>query len=167
MLLATFHGGSGGVTNVYAYDTSTGDLNTHHALQNVPLKDAELRGMVYANSYLYVINGEKSAGNVMCFQPPAAGASKYHFGYVGEFVGPSLSKKGHFENAVGHPYAMQFYESGGAMYSFVSNQDTNVVAQATVATNSQTASIESGCQSSYLKALTSICPARRCGANCS
>lgn len=162
MLLVTFHGGSGGITNVYAYDTATGELNSHHALHDAPLTDAELRGMVYANSFLYVVNGEKKTSKILCFQPPAAGASKDHFQYIGEFLGPSLSKKGHFENGIGHPYALQFFASDGTTYVLVSNQDTNVVAQATVGREFKTASIESGCQSSYLTGLTSICPPSGC-----
>jgi hypothetical protein len=87
----------------------------------------------------------------------------YLFQGVGEFLGPSLSHhKGHFQNAIGHPYALQFDQPGGAAYAFVSNQDTNVVARATVASNLETASIEPGCQSAYLKGLTSICPKSGC-----
>ncbi len=162
MLLVTFHGGSEGVTNVYAYDTATGQLNTSQALQNASLTDAELRGMVYAafneNSYLYVVNGAKGASTIMCFQAPAPGPSAYQFNFVSEFLGPSLSKKGHFENSIGHPYAMVF---DGTALCYVSNQDTNVVAQAQVNSYSQ-ASIEQGCQSAYLNGLTSICPSSVC-----
>jgi hypothetical protein len=159
MLLVTFHGGSSGVTNVYAYDTSDGTLNTPTALQKASLSKAELRGMVYANSYLYVVNGGKSASDILCFQPPASGSKTWNFDYVDEFVGPSLSKKGHFENAIGHPYAIQF---DGAGLCYVSNQDTNVVAQAPVASDFKTAKIPKGCQSQYLNSLTSICPKTGC-----
>jgi hypothetical protein len=159
MLLVTFHGGSTGITNVYAYDTKTAALNTSTALQKATLTKAELRGMTYANSYLYVVNGGKDASNILCFQPPAAGASTWNFDYVAEFIAPSLSKKGHFENAIGHPYAVQF---SSPQTCYVSNQDTNVVAQATVATDFKTATIEKGCQSQYLNDLTSICPMGGC-----
>ena len=151
MLLVTFHGGSTGITNVYAYDTTTGALKTSTALQNAPLTKAELRGMTYANSYLYVVNGGKDASNVMCFQPGGAGATAWNFDYVGEFLAPSLSKHGHFENAIGHPYAVQF---SSPETCYVSNQDTNVVAQAQVASDFKTATIEKGCQSQYLDNLT-------------
>jgi hypothetical protein len=60
MLLVTFHGGSGGITNAYAYDTTTGDLISRAALEPTPLADAELRGMVYANPYLYVLHFPRS-----------------------------------------------------------------------------------------------------------
>jgi hypothetical protein len=161
MLLVTFHGGKGGETNVYAYDTPSGDLNVHHALQNAPLTDAELRGMVYANSFLYVVNGSKHASNIMCFEPPAPGAKKYHFNYKDQFVGPTMTQ-GQFANGIGHPYALQFFSSGGGSSCYISNQDTNVVAQATVASNFLTASLQQGCQSSYLNGLTGLCPPSGC-----
>src|SRR5262249_5894972 len=74
----------------------------------------------------------------------------------------SLSKKGHFENSIGHPYALQFGESGGTAFGYVSNQDTNVVARATVASDFRTASIPSGCQASFLTGQTGICPPTGC-----
>jgi hypothetical protein len=160
MLLVSFHGGSGGVENIYAYDTATGLLNSQTALQNATLTKAELRGMVYANSYLYVVNGAKGASDILCFQPPASGSSKYEFTYAGEFLAASISsKKGLYKTAIGHPYAVEF---DGAQFCYVSNQDTNVVAQATVSGNAESATIEKGCQSAYLKGLTSICPATGC-----
>jgi hypothetical protein len=162
MLLVTFHGGSGGIDNVYAYDTSTKQINSHKALQNVTLTKPELRGMVYANSLLYVVNGDKDGSNVMCFQPPKKSDSKYHFDYVGEFLGPSTDGSGKFKNGIGHPYAMVFSMTGAHNYCYVSNQDTNVVAQALVAGNFQSAAIQPGCASSYLKKLTSICPDGGC-----
>jgi len=157
MLLVTFHGGSGGIANVFAYDTSSGVLETQTALEQAPPSDAELRGMIYANSYLYVVNGGKSGSNILCYKP--SGASSYTFASVGEFLGPSLSKKGHFKNSIGHPYAMVFDSAGNC---YVSNQDTNVVAQAKVASNFETAEIKTGCQSSYLNGITNFCPTTGC-----
>jgi hypothetical protein len=157
MLLVTFHGGSGGITNVYAYDTASGALETQTALDKAPPPDAELRGMICANSYLYVVDGGKSGSNILCYSLPVS--SSYTFSYVGEFLGPSLSKKGHFENSIGHPYALQF---DGAGNCYVSNQDTNVVAQAEVASNFESAQIKKGCRSSYLSGVTSICPKGGC-----
>jgi len=159
MLLVTFHGSSTGITNVYGLDTTTGSLNTPTALHHATLTNAELRGLVYANSYLYVINGAKGASNILCFQPPAAGAATWNFNYVSEFIAPTLSNKGHFKNSIGHPYAMQFDGSG---VCYITNQDTNVVAQAQVASNFQTATIATGCQSQYLTNLTSLCPSNGC-----
>src|ERR1700691_3600252 len=98
MLLVTFHGGSKGIANAYAYNTSSNQVNTPTALINVTLTDSELRGLVYANSYLYVVNGEKSVSNILCFQPPAPGSTLYQFTYLCDFLDASFSKKGHFEN---------------------------------------------------------------------
>jgi hypothetical protein len=165
MLLVTFHGGSGGQPNVWAYDTATGVLTTKQALQDQGglLAGAELRGLVYANSFLYVVNGAKNASNILCYGPSVTGVLPNLFQYVGVFLGPSLShNKGHFQNSIGHPYALQFATSGGSTYVYVSNQDTNVVARATVAAGNETASIPSGCQSAYLNELTSICPKGEC-----
>jgi hypothetical protein len=159
MLLVTFHGGSSGITNVYAYNTSSNQVNTETALINITLKDSELRGLVYANSYLYVVNGEKSVSNILCFQPPAPGSTLYQFNYICDFLDASFSKKDHFENSIGHPYALAFDGQG---FCYVSNQDTNVAAQATVAANFQTASIQKGCQSQYLNGQTSFCPKGGC-----
>jgi hypothetical protein len=160
MLLATFHGGFGAITNVYAYDTTTNKLITTTALPSSDLNsEAELRGLVWANSYLYVLNGTKTESTILCFEPPAAGASTYQFKYVGTFLSASFSKKGHFENSIAHPYALVF---NGQTLCYFSNQDTNVVAQAAVASDSQSASIKTGCQSQYLQNLTSICPNGSC-----
>jgi hypothetical protein len=156
MLVVTFHGGSGGITNVYAYDTTSGSLQTQTALEKAPPGDAELRGMICTNSYLYVVDGGKSGSNVLCYQLPAS--SSYTFTYVGEFLSPSLSKK-KFNDSIGHPYAMVF---DGAGNCYVSNQDTNVVARAQVASNFQSATIQQGCQSGYLNGITSFCPKSGC-----
>jgi hypothetical protein len=154
MLLVTFHGGSAGVTNVYSYDTTNGVLNTPTALQKATLTKAELRGVTYANGYLYVVNGGKDASNIMCFSPPAAGATMWNFEFIGEFISPLINKK-KFDNAIGHPYSIQF---SSPQVCYISNQDTNVVAQAQVAASFQTATIEAGCASQYLSELINICP---------
>jgi hypothetical protein len=161
MLLVTFHGGSSGISNVYAYDTTSGTLLTQTALKTAPPADAELRGLVYATPYLYVVDGGKSSSNVVCYQSSTDSTkSSSLFTYVGAFLSPSLSKnKGKFKNAIGHPYAMVF---DGAGNCYVSNQDTNVVARAEVASNNQSATIKPGCQSSYLNDLKSICPKSGC-----
>ncbi len=159
MLLVTFHGGSGGVPNVYAYNTSTNELNTDAALADANLgKDTELRGLVYANPYLYVVNGDEKDGGILCFQPPAPGSTTYQFNLIGTFLGVS-TEKGQFTSSMGHPYSLVF---NGQSSCYVSNQDTNVVAQAKVASDSKTASIKKGCRSAYLEKLTSICPKGGC-----
>ncbi len=160
MLLVTFHGGATGIANVYAYDTTNGDLKSTAALQKATLSKAELRGMVAASPFLYVVNGGKDASNVMCFQPSASAASTWTFDFVEEFVGPKLTKtKDHFENSIGHPYAIQFDGNG---FCYVSNQDTNVVARMQVTDGGKTAPVAKGCQSKYLSSETSFCPGGGC-----
>lgn len=166
MLLVSFHGDASGIGNVYAYDTSSSPtkLNSKKALQGVTLTDPELRGLVYANSLLYVVNGAKGASNILCFSPPGKSDQKYHFGYVGEFLGPSLDAKGKFQNAIGHPYSLLFVDSqdGSGANCYVANQDTNTVAQATVSGKGESAKIAKGWVSAYLKGLTGICPKSGC-----
>ncbi|MFC5860752.1 hypothetical protein ACFPT7_00440 [Acidicapsa dinghuensis] len=166
MLLVSFHGGAGGIGNVYAYDTSSAPptLNSKKALQGVTLTNPELRGLVSANSMLYVVNGAKGASNIVCFTLPGKTDQKYHFGYVGEFLGPSLDAKGKFQNAIGHPYALLFAASqdGSGTNCYVANQDTNVVAQAAVSGKGKSAKIAKGWVSAYLKGLTGICPKNGC-----
>jgi hypothetical protein len=157
MLLVTFHGGSNGISNIYAYDTTSGSLLTKTALDKTPPGDAELRGMTLANNYLYVVDGNKSASNVLCYL--RSNSSVGSFKYVSEFLSPSLSKKGKFKNSIGHPYAIVF---DGASNCYVSNQDTNVVAKAQVGSNSQSATIQQGCQSNYLNGITNFCPTGGC-----
>jgi hypothetical protein len=163
MLLVTFHGGpSPGINNVYCYNTTaTGTaLATKHALSNIDSsKLSELRALVYCNGYLYVANGGKSVSNVLTFQYQGT-QQPFHFAYVADFVDPTLSKKGHFETSIAHPFSLAF---DGAGFAYISNQDTNVVAQVAVSANFQTGSLGSGCQSAYLIGLkSSLCPNNPC-----
>lgn len=160
MLLVTFHGGSSGIQNVYCYDTAGGALLSPHALRGIPdNKLSELRGLVSANGYLYVVNGAKGLSNVLTFQHQSSEKSD-HFHYVGVFVGAKLSRKGHFETAIAHPFALAF---DGPATAYVSNQDTNVVAQIAVAADCRTGTVPTGCQSAYLTGLESkLCPSGGC-----
>src|SRR5262245_54510278 len=147
MLLVTFHGGdSPGINNVFAYDTTTGLLLNAAAL-SVPSKVAlsELRSMESANGQLYVANGAKATSTVLCFGLPAAGLSS--FSYISTVIGPKLSKKGHFETCISHPFGIAF---DGASACYVSNQDTNVVAEVVLTSKGQSGSLGKGCQSFYL-----------------
>src|SRR3954463_1017034 len=137
MLLVTFHGGaSPGINNVYAYDTTTKALLNSAALAAPATGSlSELRSMTLANGYLYVANGAKSESTVLCYQPQSAG---YGFAYVSTVVGPTLSKKGHFETSIAHPFGVAF---NGGQTCYVSNQDTNVVAHVTLTENGQTGSL--------------------------
>jgi hypothetical protein len=147
MLLVTFHGGAKpGINNVYCYDTVTNTLLTDQALTNIDSsKLSELRGLVYSNGYLYVTNGAKSISNLLTFQHQSSEAAG-QFNYVVDFVDPTITD-GDFETSIGHPYALVFDDAG---FAYISNQDTNVVAQVTVSANFQTGGLNSGCQSSYL-----------------
>jgi hypothetical protein len=150
MLLASFHGGSGGINNVVVYSDS-GTVQTSAALTGIKDTDlSELRGLVWNSPYLYVANGKSSKSDVLCFQPQTS--PNYLFNYIGEFVSPTFSKKeNYFETSIAHPYALAFDALG---YCFISNQDTNVVARATVSSNRQSGDIGKGSQSLYL---TNLC----------
>jgi hypothetical protein len=148
MLLVTFHGGSSGINNVYAYHTD-GRLKTREALDHS--KDlSELRALVLANGLLYVANGAKSESAVLAYTLPDSGAStlsasdlKEHlFTYASTLIASKLSKEGHFETSIAHPFGIVF-ESVTTCY--ISNQDTNAVSQVIVGE-----SLGKGCQSAYL-----------------
>jgi len=149
MLLITFHGGSSpGINNIYAYDTVTKCCLNQSALSQPtsgPL--SELRAMVVANGYLYVANGAKATSNVLCYQAQSSGNS---FTYISTVIGPTLSKKGHFETSISHPFGIALNGSGTC---YVSNQDTNVVAEVTLTSDGQTGSLGTCCQSAYLNKL--------------
>jgi len=148
MLLVTFHGGSGSssINNVHVYDTPDGKHLTKDAL-GAPThgKLSELRAMVLANGLLYVANGAKSQSTVLAYDLPSSGTS---FTYAAPLIGPTLSKKGHFETALAHPFGIAF---NGAT-CFISNQDTNVVGQVTVSNKGLTGTLIEG-PSNYLKGL--------------
>jgi hypothetical protein len=140
MLLITFHGGSGSssINNVYVYDSSDGTQLTKAALAAPKHgKLSELRAMALANGLLYVANGDKSESTVLAYNVPSTGTS---FTYAATLIGPTLSKRGHFESAIAHPFGLAF--SGATC--FVSNQDTNVVGQITVTNQGLTGSLVQG-----------------------
>jgi hypothetical protein len=153
MLLVTFHGGSSGINNVYAYDTPDGTLATGAALAQPSSGTlSELRAMVLANGLLYVANGAKSSSTVLAYTLPSSGASSSGplFTSPSTMIGPTLSKKGHFETSMAHPFGIAF---AGATTCYISNQDTNVVGQVTVSGDGLSGSLGSGCQSAYLSKL--------------
>ena len=161
MLLVTFHGGaSPGINKVFCYNTTTKALITDQALINIDASAlSELRALVFSNGFLYVANGGKSVSNVLTFQLLGA-KQPNQFGYVANFIDPTFSKKGHFETSIAHPFSLAF---DGAGFAYISNQDTNVVAQVAVSANFQTGALGSGCQSAYLIGLkSSLCPKVPC-----
>lgn len=148
MLLVTFHGGSGSssINNVHVYDTPDGKHLTKYAL-GAPKQGvlSELRAMVLANGLLYVANGAKSQSTVLAYNLPSSGTS---FTYAATLIGPTLSKKGHFQTGISHPFGIVFNGTS----CFISNQDTNVVSQVNVSNNGLTGSLVQG-PSDYLKGL--------------
>src|SRR3954469_21218110 len=111
MLLVTFHGGSSGINNIYAYDTPGGALVTAEALAP-PVKGAlsELRAMTPANGLLYVASGAKSSSTIFAYTPPNSGTSSSGPLFTDPVAvsGPTLSKKGHFETSIAHPFGIAF-----------------------------------------------------------
>jgi hypothetical protein len=145
MLLVTFHGGSGGVNQVYGFSTSdsSGKPQTTAAL-SVPkgFDLEELRGMAICGGNLYVVNGGKKTSNLLVFKgPPGKGPV---FEYLSTAIGPGQS--------IMHPFAIAFDGSN----CYVSNQDSNVVALVTMTTNKNgtiSGSPGAGCQSAALSKL--------------
>jgi hypothetical protein len=83
--------------------------------------------MIYDNGYLYVANGGKDVSNVLTFRHQSK-EKPDRFAYVADFVDDTVNSKGHFETSIAHPFSLAF---DGAGFAYVSNQDTNVVAQVT------------------------------------
>jgi hypothetical protein len=167
MLLVTFHGepsgavagaGTGtGINDVYAYDTKTKQIHSTQALAKASANMlSKLRSMVVANGYLYVPSGAKKTSTVLCYQrissAPSAhkSASAPLFAFVSTVIGPTIADK-QFTTSIAHPFGIAF--STGGMVCYISNQDTNVVAQVTLTGNGQTGSLGSGSQSACLSKL--------------
>ena len=145
MLLVTFHGGKPStqiknpVNNIFAYKDSGGDPVETKALKGADtyLKDAELRGMVFAYGHLYVANGRKDSNTVLRFK---GSGTKY------ELKDVFASREGSAGiNSIFHPYAAVF---DGKNYCYVSSQDTDVVTRLQVSdskgTSGSAAPIPSG-----------------------
>jgi hypothetical protein len=148
VLLVTFHGGaSPGINNIYAYATPTCSLLTPTALGDAKgVTLSELRAMVLADGQLYVANGAKSQSQVLCYTPPASGST---FTYKSTVIGPTTSQ-GNFMTSIAHPFGIAF---DGQWTCYVSNQDTNVVAQVGLSPKGHTGTLGAGCQSAYLNNL--------------
>ena len=128
MLFVTFHGGKptkdikNPVNNVYAYKDGGGDPVETKVLNGAKdyLKDAELRGIVFAYDHLYVANGRKDSNTVLRFK---GSGTKYDFKEV------FASREGSSGiNSIFHPYAVIF---DGSKYCYISSQDTDVVTRLT------------------------------------
>jgi hypothetical protein len=117
MLFVTFHET---IPTIYGYDEQN---PTSPANQNVLTPDAavqlsELRGMLLANGFLYVVNGGKSTSNIVCY---ALSSTPYEYTYQSVFT-PSIG-------AITHPFDCTFRSVGSPIveYWYVPNQDSNVV----------------------------------------
>jgi hypothetical protein len=149
MLLVTFHGGASGINNIHAYDKH-GKLVTEAALGDPKHgKLSELRAMVPANGLLYVANGAKSESTVLAYEAPSSGSS---FKYAATLIGPTFSKKQHFETSIAHPFGIAFEN---ATTCYISNQDTNVVSLVGVSSDGLSGTLKKGCQSPDLNKLYS------------
>jgi hypothetical protein len=84
--------------------------------------------MLVVGQSLYVAVGAKNVSTVLCYDIPDTG---YSFTYRSQLVGASFSSgKHHFKTTIAHPFGLAF---DGNQTFYVSNQDTNTVAQATAA----------------------------------
>jgi hypothetical protein len=144
MLLVTFHGGSGGTNNIYGYSTKDAPPQkpqTEAALTGMPsgVNLDQLRAIATYRDNLYVVNGSETNGSVFVFGPPKTGPA---FGYLDTLIGAGQS--------IMHPFGIVFDPSSPTCY--VSNQDSNVVAQVglTFGQGTVTGSLGQGCQSKYL-----------------
>ncbi|HEY6972172.1 MAG TPA: hypothetical protein VJA94_23370 [Candidatus Angelobacter sp.] len=128
MLWVTFHGGKptkdvkNPVNNIYAYKDSGGDPIETKVLSGAKqyLRDAELRGFVFAYGHLYVANGRKDSNTVLRFK---GSGTQYQLKDV--FVTREGSSG---INSIFHPYSLIF---DGSEYCYVSSQDTDVVTRLT------------------------------------
>ena len=147
MLLVTFHGGgSTGTKNIYCYSDGGGTPVNTAVLANAPSGVLDqLRAMVAfqpnpdSNFNLYVVVGTPD-GSVLAFSgPPWTGSA---FNYLGVMIGAGQS--------IMHPFGVVF---GSNKTCYVSNQDSNVVAQVNLSPAKSgylEGSLASGCQSPYL-----------------
>ena len=117
MLFVTFHEA---IATIYGYDEQN---PKNPAIQNVltpstSVQLSELRGMLLANGFLYVVNGGKSTSNIVCYAPSS---KPYQYTYQSVFT-PSVG-------AITHPFDCTFRSVGSPAveYWYVPNQDSNVV----------------------------------------
>jgi hypothetical protein len=148
MLLVTFHGSTGGINNVFGFSTSGkpgGKPETEAAL-SVPkgVTLDELRAMAIYGGNLYVVSGGGGgASSVLVFQgPPKKGPQ---FDYLDTVIAEGQS--------IMHPFGIAFEPGPLPTNCYVSNQDSNVVAQVSLVSGKNGAvngALGSGCQSTFL-----------------
>jgi hypothetical protein len=118
MLFVTFHGTIG---NIYGFDeTKPGSKPIENLLEIPSSQLSELRGMLFANGFLYVVNGSKTVSNILCCTPDPN--HKYHYMQKSVFISNALP-------AVNHPFDIAFRDGPNqTQIWYVSDQDSNVVA---------------------------------------
>ena len=141
MLFVTFHET---IPTIYGYDEHNLKIPpiTNVLSQPASVQLSELRGMLLANGFLYVVNGGKSTSNILCYAPSG---NLYQYTYNSVFT-PSLT-------AVSHPFdcTFQSVNAPAEQLWYVPNQDSNVV---TVLTSSSPySSSQPSNTSAYLAAL--------------
>ncbi len=141
MLFVTFHET---IATIYGYDEQnpTDPAVTNVLTPSTSVQLSELRGMLLANGFLYVVNGGKSTSNILCYSPSS---TPYQYTYKSVFT-PSLT-------AVSHPFdcTFQSVNAPAEQLWYVPNQDSNVV---TVLTSSLPySSSQPSIASAYLAAL--------------
>src|ERR1700674_5748053 len=82
MLFVTFHET---IATIYGYDEKnpTNPALTKVLMPSTSVQLSELRGMVLANGFLYVVNGGKSTSNIVCYAPSG---TPYQYTYQGVFT---------------------------------------------------------------------------------
>ncbi|HEY3841159.1 MAG TPA: hypothetical protein VGL72_31525 [Bryobacteraceae bacterium] len=142
MLFVSFHGA---IPNIYGFDeTHPGSAAITDLIESSTVSQlSELRGMLLANGYLYLVNGGSGVSNVLCCSPDPNSA--YHYTIAAVFLANS--------DTTNHPFDLTYQVNPDKSQTWwVSNQDSNVVAVFTAQAPFDSASAGS---SQYLSALLS------------
>jgi hypothetical protein len=160
MLFVTFHGGSDDCAaselppspnlaaqhtkphnNVNAYDETDPGAGAIKDILAAPAGKQldELRGLLFANGYLYVAVGSKHQNAILCYQPSAT-PSKGSYKFMSVLADQTCA-------SISHPFDLTLNGTGQC---WASSQDTNVVTELTLSSNGQSATWTSGASASYL-----------------
>lgn len=114
-LYVSFHGGTGGVNNIYGYDLANPAATPTTLLPETPQLD-ELRGFALHGTNLYVVNANKSLNQLLIY--PTSGLSQ------SPPTGGSILTSQATVNSIFHPFDLTFDKSNNI---YLSSQDSNVV----------------------------------------
>jgi hypothetical protein len=127
MLLVTFHGGSGGLDNVGAYDDNGNELSQGVLTGIDPGQMSELRRVALVeDNLLWVASGARHESKILAFE--GSGTSYAYRGTIASY--PSIG-------SLWHPFDFTLDGQGNG---YVTNQDSNVVARLLVASDLLSAS---------------------------